>query len=37
MKVRIDTFILKGKENIWWEYVKNVIDIYEEELSQFWA
>jgi len=32
MKVKIATFILKNKVNIWWEYVKNVKEIREEEL-----
>ena len=33
MKWKITTFSLKGKENIWWEYRKNVRCIYEEELT----
>ena len=33
MKARIDKFSLKGKANIWWEDVKNVRDIYEEDLT----
>lgn len=33
MKAIITTFNLKGKVDIWWEYVKNDIDIYEEELT----
>lgn len=32
MKAKITTFILKGKENIGWDNVKNVKDIREEEL-----
>ncbi len=33
MKARITTFSLKGKENIWWEDLKNVRCIQEEELT----
>lgn len=33
MKARIAIFILKGKAHIWWEDVKQVIDIRTEELS----
>ena len=33
MKAIIDIFSLKGKENIWWEDVKQVRDIRTEELS----
>lgn len=33
MKTRIDTVSLKGKEDIWWEYVKNVRGIHEEDLT----
>lgn len=33
MKARIATFSLEGKENIWWEYVKNVKGIHEEDLT----
>jgi len=33
MKVKICTFSLKGKVDIWWEYVNNDRDIYEEELT----
>jgi len=32
MKTKIFAFILKGKSNIWWEDVKNVNGIREEEL-----
>jgi len=31
MKVRIATFSIKGKANIWWEDLKNVREIQEEE------
>lgn len=34
MKAKIAIFSLKGKENIWWEDVKNVRGIYEEDLAQ---
>jgi len=33
MKAKIATFSLKGKTNIWWEDVKNVRGIREEELG----
>jgi len=33
MKAKIATFSLKGKSNIWWEYLKNTRDIYEEEFT----
>jgi len=33
MKARIVTFSFKGKEDIWWEDVKNVIGIQEEDLT----
>jgi len=33
MKERISLFSLKGKENIWWEYVKNVKGIDEDDLN----
>jgi len=33
MKARVATFNLKGKTNIWWEYVKNLIYIHEEYLT----
>jgi len=33
MKVFIANFSLKGKEDIWWEDVKNVEGIREEELT----
>ena len=33
MKARIATFRLKGKENIWWEDVKNFKGIHEEDLT----
>jgi len=33
MKARISIFSLKVQADIWWEYVKNVKDIYEEELN----
>lgn len=33
MKARVATFNLKGKEEIWWEYVKNVKGIHEEYLT----
>ena len=33
MKVRIATFNPKGKVYIWWEYLKNVRDIYEDGLT----
>lgn len=33
MKSRVATFSLKGKAYIWWEDVKNVRDIYEEDLT----
>jgi len=29
----ITTFNLKGKADIWWEDVKNIKDIYEEEFT----
>jgi len=32
-KDKIDTFSLKGKTYIWWEYVKNFRDIREENLT----
>jgi len=32
MKSKIDTFSLKGKEDMWWEDVKSVRRIGEEEL-----
>lgn len=37
MKARIDNFSIKGKLNIWWEFLKNVRGIREEDLtwSQF--
>ena len=33
MKARITTFSIKGKEDVWWEDVKNVRGIHEEELT----
>jgi len=33
MKAIIATFRLKGKVNIWWEDIKSIRDIYEEELN----
>jgi len=33
MKARIATLSLKGKANIWWEYVNNDRGIHEEELT----
>lgn len=33
MKAKITNFSLRGKENIWWEDVKNVKGIQEEELT----
>eukprot|EP00253_Pinus_taeda_P011986 PITA_11986 len=33
MKSKVATFNIKGKENIWWEDVKNVKDIHEEVLT----
>ena len=33
MKARIALFSLKGKEDIWWEDVKNVKDIHEDDLT----
>lgn len=33
MKVKITTFSLKGKANIWWEDLKNVKGIRKEEFS----
>ena len=33
MKVIIATFSLRGKSYIWWEYLKNVRDIYEDGLT----
>ena len=33
MKDRVATFSLKGKEDIWWEDVKNFRGIREEELN----
>ena len=33
MKAKIAPFSLKGKENIWWEDVKNVKGIHEEDLT----
>lgn len=33
MKVKVATFSLKGKANIWWEDLKNLKGIREEELS----
>lgn len=33
MKARITTFNIRGKTNIWWEDVKNVRGIHEEELT----
>jgi len=33
MKSRITTFSLKGKADIWWEDMKNVRSIREEELT----
>jgi len=33
MEARVATFSLKGKLNIWWEYVKNVRCIHEEDLT----
>lgn len=34
MKSRINKFNLRGKTYIWWEDVKNVIGIHEDELTQ---
>ena len=33
IKASIDIFSLKGKANMWWEYVKRVRDIRTKELS----
>jgi len=33
MKARVATFSIKGKEDIWWEDVKNVRCIHEEDLT----
>lgn len=33
MKARVATFSLKGKEDIWWEDVKNVSHIHEKYLT----
>lgn len=33
MKAKKTTFNIKGKENIWWEDVKNVRGIHEEDLT----
>lgn len=33
IKVKAATFSLKGKANIWWEFMKNVKGIKEKELS----
>ena len=33
MKARIATFSLRGRAAIWWEDVKNIRDIFEEELT----
>ena len=33
MKENISTFSLKGKQDIWWEYVKNVKGICEDDLT----
>ena len=33
MKAKIDTFSLEGKVDIWWEDVKNVKRIHEEDLT----
>ncbi len=33
MKAKIGTFSFKGKEDIWWEVVKNVKGIHEEDLT----
>jgi len=33
MKAKVATFSLKGKANIWWEDVKNVKGIREEDLN----
>lgn len=33
MKARVATFSLKGKINIWWENVKNVKGIHEEDFT----
>ena len=33
MKAKITTFSLKGKMDIWWEDVKNVKGIHEEDLT----
>jgi len=33
MKERISLFSLKGKVDIWWEDVKNVMEIHEDDLT----
>lgn len=33
MKARVDTFSLKGNVNFWYEDVKNIRHIHEEDLS----
>ena len=33
MKSRVATFSLKGKADIWWEYVKNFKGIHEEDMT----
>jgi hypothetical protein len=33
LKARVATFNLNGKASIWWEYLKNVKGIHEEDLS----
>ena len=34
MKAKITNFSLKGRADIWWEYVKNFNGIHDEELTQ---
>lgn len=33
MKSKISTLSLKGKVDMWWEYIKNVIGVIEEKLT----
>jgi hypothetical protein len=36
MKARVATFNLNGKVSIWWEYLKNMKGLHEEDLSWEW-
>jgi hypothetical protein len=36
MKAQVATFNLNGKASIWWEYLKNVKGVHEEDLSWEW-